>query len=194
MDNMNKSIVLVEYEQLYKIVIIGDEYVGKSSIGCRFLDGSYANNYISTIGVDFIPKGFQYEKKTYWIQLWEITGNLRLRIAENIAYRGAHGIIIVFDITNRKSFENIMNKWMPEVFGYARDKPLLLIGNKTDMSGNREVSFKEARNYAVDQGMQYIEISCKKESNLDLIFNEMIYLIQNPQSPPPPYVASDETK
>merc|ERR1711981_738989 len=102
-----------EYDYLFKLLLIGDSGVGKSCLLLRFADDTYAESYISTIGVDFKIRTIQLEGKTIKLQIWDTAGQERFRTISS-CYRGAHGIIVVYDITDGDSFANV-KQWLEEI-------------------------------------------------------------------------------
>ncbi|KAH3765245.1 Ras family protein [Pelomyxa schiedti] len=119
-----------EYDYLFKLLLIGDSGVGKSCLLLRFADDMYTESYISTIGVDFKIRTIELEQKTIKLQIWDTAGQERFRTITSSYYRGAHGIIIVYDITDAVSFNNV-KQWMQEIERYACDSVnKLLVGNK----------------------------------------------------------------
>lgn len=158
-----------EYDFLFKFVLIGDSGVGKSSLLIRYVEDTFNENYISTIGVDFKIKTIKIDGKVVKIQLWDTAGQERFRTITSSYYRGAHGIIIVYDVTDQKSFNNI-NQWILEVTRYAGgDVDKLIVGNKCE-SYNRVISYDDAKNYAKDLNISFMEASAKKSINVEEIF------------------------
>merc|ERR1711920_607246 len=136
-----------EYDYLFKLLLIGDSGVGKSCLLLRFADDTYTESYISTIGVDFKIRTLELDGKTCKLQIWDTAGQERFRTITSSYYRGAHGIIIVYDVTDKESFNNVKH-WMQEIDKYAADGVnKLLIGNKCDLS-KKVVSFDEAKELA----------------------------------------------
>ncbi|XP_040963177.1 GTP-binding protein YPTM2 isoform X2 [Gossypium hirsutum] len=118
-----------EYDYLFKLLLIGDSGVGKSCLLLRFADDSYLDSYISTIGVDF----------------WDTAGQERFRTITSSYYRGAHGIIIVYDVTDQESFNNV-NQWLNEISRYGSENVnKLLVGNKSDLTAKKVVSPEAAQ-------------------------------------------------
>ncbi|ONM17715.1 Ras-related protein RABD1 [Zea mays] len=127
------------FDYLFKLLLIGDSLVGKSCFLLRFADDSYVDSYISTIGVDFKIRTVEVEGKTVKLQIWDTTGQERFRTITSSYYRGAHGIINVYDITDMESFNNV-KQWLDEIDRYANDSVRrLLVGNKCDLAENRAV-------------------------------------------------------
>ena len=122
---------------LFKLVLIGDTGVGKSCILLRFADDAFTESYISTIGVDFRFRTIKVENKTVKLQIWDTAGQERFRTITSAYYRGADGIIMVYDVTNAESFGHV-NDWLNEVNRYASESTCkLLVGNKNDMENKQ---------------------------------------------------------
>lgn len=116
-----------------QLVLIGDNGVGKSCLLLRFADNTFTENFISTIGVDFRFRTLKIDKKTVKLQIWDTAGQERYRTITSAYYRGADGIIMVYDVTNEDSFNHI-NEWFLEVNRYASETCCkLIVGNKTDL-------------------------------------------------------------
>ena len=125
---------------LFKLVLIGDSGVGKSCLLLRFADDSFTDSYISTIGVDFRFRTVTIDMKTVKLQIWDTAGQERFRTITSAYYRGAHGIIMVYDVTNYESFEHV-EEWLNEVNRHASESTLkLLVGNKADLQEDKKVS------------------------------------------------------
>ena len=159
-----------KYDYLFKLIIIGDTNTGKSCLLQRFADDSYTNEFISTIGVDFKVKTITINDKMIKTQIWDTAGQDRFRSITNSYYRGAHGIIISYDITNKQSFVNI-ERWMRNVKDFGSDNAVkILIGTKSDLEEKRKVSKKELEDLANELDMKYIETSAKDNKNVDELF------------------------
>merc|ERR1719375_307170 len=129
-----------DYDHLFKLVLIGDSGVGKSCLLQRFADDAFTDSYITTIGVDFRFKTIPVDKKTIKLQIWDTAGQERFRTITSAYYRGADGIIMVYDTTDRESFDHI-DSWVQEVDKYATDGTCkILVGNKCDSEDDRVIS------------------------------------------------------
>jgi Ras-related protein Rab-1A len=161
-----------EYDHLFKLLIIGDSGVGKSCLLLRFVDNSYTDSYISTIGVDFKIRNLDLDSKKIKLQIWDTAGQERFRTITSSYYRGAHGIVIVYDITDQESFNNVRN-WLQEIDKLASDNVnKLLVGNKSDLP-NRQVDAATARDFAASLNIPFIETSAKTAANVDQAFLKM---------------------
>jgi Ras-related protein Rab-1A len=126
-------------------LLIGDSGVGKSCLLLRFADDTYTESFISTIGVDFKIRTIDLEGKTVKLQIWDTAGQERFRTITSSYYRGAHGIIVVYDITDTESFANV-RMWLKEVDRYGSEGvSKLLVGNKSDLSARRVVEYSTGK-------------------------------------------------
>jgi len=162
-----------DFDYLFKLLLIGDSGVGKSSLLLRFSDNTFTECFISTIGVDFKIRTLETEKARIKLQLWDTGGQERFRAITSSYYRGAHGIIVVYDTTNADSLHNV-EKWLTEIDRYARkDVPKILVGNKNDLVDERQVSLQEGRDMGDRFSMKFLETSAKNSSNVEEAFNEI---------------------
>lgn len=163
----------VDYQHLYKLLLVGDSGVGKSCLLVRFWEDTYQESKVCTIGVDFQVKTVDVDGKNVKIQIWDSAGQERFRAIAAAYYRGAHGIGVVFDVTDEQTFQNV-SFWLEEVDsnGCASARKLL-IGNKSDLEGNREVSMEEATAFAAEHDMNYVETSAKTAENVVQAFITM---------------------
>ncbi|KAH1257723.1 Ras-related protein RABD2a [Glycine max] len=161
------------------LLLIGDSGVGKSCLLLRFADDSYIESYISTIGVDFKIRTVEQDGKTIKLQIWDTAGQERFRTITSSYYRGAHGIIIVYDVTDEDSFNNV-KQWLSEIDRYASDNVnKLLVGNKSDLTANRVVSYDTAKEFADQIGIPFMETSAKDATNVEDAFMAMSAAIKN---------------
>ncbi|KAJ2053920.1 Ras- protein Rab-1A, partial [Coemansia sp. S155-1] len=135
-------------DYLFKLLLIGDSGVGKSCLLLRFADDTYTESYISTIGVDFKIRTIELEGKTVKLQIWDTAGQERFRTITSSYYRGAHGIIVVYDITDNTTFGDV-KQWLQEIDRYASEGVnKLLVGNKRDLEDARQVDYTAAKEFA----------------------------------------------
>lgn len=158
-----------------KLVMVGDSGVGKSQLLDKFLDNGSTNSFISTIGVDVRSRQITVGDKTIKIQVWDTGGQQRYRPVLASCYRGAMGVIIVFDLSNRQSFSNI-KQWMLEVEEFSTLPPSrkILVGNKADLKDRREVDLEEAEQFANSLGVEYIETSVLGKCNIQEAFLRLV--------------------
>ena len=162
-----------DYDYLFKLVVIGDSGVGKSSICTRYTKGFYNDVFITTIGVDFECHTISLDEKIIKLQIWDTAGQERFKAITNSFYRGAQGIIIVFDVTNWESFDNVKN-WLKEVDRRETETPYkLLLGNKCDQDCKRVITFEAANEYANKLNIPYLETSARDATNVDQAFLNM---------------------
>lgn len=133
------------YDHIFKLLLIGDTNIGKSSLLLRYTDNVFTNNFMSTIGIDFRVKVLNYDNKKIKLQIWDTTGQERFINITNAYYRNAMLVLLVYDVTNMKSFENI-KIWMHHVKEHAsKDVIVMLVGNKSDKK-NRVVTYEMGGN------------------------------------------------
>jgi len=162
-----------DYDYLFKLVLIGDSGVGKSCLLLRFADDAFTESYISTIGVDFRFRTVKIDQKTVKLQIWDTAGQERFRTITSAYYRGADGIIMVYDVTSGDSFEHV-NDWLKEVNRYASEGTCkLLVGNKSDRTTDKVVTAEQAKEYADDLGIAFLETSAKSAQNVEEAFLTM---------------------
>jgi Ras-related protein Rab-1A len=170
MTTLSQSSRMMEYDYLFKFLLIGDSGTGKSALLLRFVDHTYSDSYISTIGVDFKIQTLEIDGKLCRLQVWDTAGQERFRTITSAYYRGAHAILVVFDITDRESFLSVSN-WLTEIQTHANHvTEIVLVGNKCDNIRDREVSNEEATELANRNSMRYIETSAKMATNVKALF------------------------
>jgi len=159
-----------DYDYLFKLVLIGDSGVGKSCLLLRFADDAFTESYISTIGVDFRFRTIKIDKKTIKLQIWDTAGQERFRTITSAYYRGADGIIMVYDVTSMDSFDHVSD-WLKEVNRYASDGTCkLLVGNKSDRIADKIVTNEQGKKFADDIGIAFLETSAKNAKNVEEAF------------------------
>jgi len=162
-----------EYDYLFKLLLIGDSGVGKSCLLLRFADDTYTADYISTIGVDFKIRTIELDGKTIKLQIWDTAGQERFRTITSSYYRGAHGIIIVYDVTDQESFNNV-KQWLQEIDRYATGGVMkLLVGNKSDLTDKKSVDYNVAKEFADALDIPFLETSALNSTNVEQAFFTM---------------------
>ena len=163
---MSSIIESENYDYLFKIMLVGDSAVGKSTLLMRICGDKFNPSFFPTIGVDFKIKTLIQNTNTIKLQIWDTAGQERFKAITSSYYRGAHGVIIVFDVTNKDSFKNVEN-WLADIEEYkSKNVARLLVGNKADLGDERQVSSEDARIFAEQMGMKYIETSAKTDLNV----------------------------
>mmetsp|Transcript_3860 Transcript_3860/g.5868 ORF Transcript_3860/g.5868 Transcript_3860/m.5868 type:complete len:217 (+) Transcript_3860:157-807(+) len=184
-----------DYDLLYKIVLIGDSGAGKTSLVTRYVSDKFDASSISTIGVEYGAKTVSVNSKVVKAQIWDTAGQDRFRAIAKQYYRNAFGAIIVFDITQRMSFENV-KRWLTEVRDVApQDVVTMLVGNKADLKQHRAVSTEEARAFASQEQMNFMETSAKDSENVSVAFEKLVAEIMRRKllAPPPTASSTDGT-
>jgi Ras-related protein Rab-18 len=172
------------YDHIFKLLLVGNSGVGKTSILLRFASGEFKDSIRNTIGVDLKVKFVQFNDKVLKLTIWDTAGQERFRTLTSAYYRGAHGIILVYDITDLDSFNTIKNNWLNEIDLYSTNDHAvkLLIGNKTDQSNARQVAKSEAAQFAREHEMLFIEASAKTQEGINQAFDELIAkILETPQ-------------
>ncbi|KAM8986307.1 ras-related protein Rab-13 [Guaruba guarouba] len=161
------------YDHLFKLLLIGDSGVGKSCLIIRLAEGSFSGTYISTIGIDFKIRMVDIDGKRIKLQVWDTAGQERFKTITTAYFRGAVGIILVYDITDEKSFENIQN-WMKSIKENASaGVERLLIGNKCDLEEKRRVRRDAGEKLAKEHGIRFFETSAKASVNVEEAFSAL---------------------
>lgn len=164
----------VSYDNLFKIVIIGDNEVGKSNLLSRFTRNVFDMESKATIGIDFRDRSIEIEGKTIKCQIWDTAGQERYRAIIAPYYRGAVGALIVYDITKQQSFINVKH-WLNELNEHGGDKiAIILVGNKSDLGHLRVVSTDEAGAFAEQNNIHFIETSALDSTNVEAAFHNVI--------------------
>jgi len=158
------------YDYLIKLLLIGDSGVGKSCLLLRFSDDSFTPSFITTIGIDFKIRTIELEGKRIKLQIWDTAGQERFRTITTAYYRGAMGILLVYDVTDEKSFSNIRN-WIRNIEQHATDNVnKMLVGNKCDMADKRVVEPERGKALADEYSIKFMETSAKSSINVEEAF------------------------
>ncbi|EON60995.1 Ras-like protein Rab-6A [Coniosporium apollinis CBS 100218] len=157
----------------FKLVFLGEQSVGKTSLITRFMYDSFDNTYQATIGIDFLSKTMYLEDRTVRLQLWDTAGQERFRSLIPSYIRDSSVAVVVYDITNRKTFENT-RKWVDDVRGERGvDVIIVLVGNKTDLNDKREVTTAQGEEEAKKHNLMFIETSAKVGHNVKTLFKRI---------------------
>ena len=152
------------------ILLVGDANVGKTSILLKYTENFFPNQYQATIGVEYKMKIIKLNNMNIKLQIWDTAGQERYKsIAKNF-FHSANGVFLVFDITDKKSFENL-NKWIEDVNENSpKDCKYIIIGNKSDLSDQRTISTFEIDNFVKEKKSSYFEVSAKNDEGLNEAF------------------------
>ncbi|RDA83739.1 hypothetical protein CP532_3661 [Ophiocordyceps camponoti-leonardi (nom. inval.)] len=158
------------YDFLIKLLLIGDSGVGKSCCLLRFSEDSFTPSFITTIGIDFKIRTIDLDGKRVKLQIWDTAGQERFRTITTAYYRGAMGILLVYDVTDERSFNNIRT-WFENVEHHATEGVnKILIGNKCDWEEKRVISQEKGQALADELGIPFLEVSAKSNINIDKAF------------------------
>jgi Ras-related protein Rab-1A len=182
---------MANYDYIFKVLIIGDASVGKTCLLHRYARGTFSESYLSTIGVDFVLKQVEVDecprsteeagktgngrKAKVKLQVWDTAGQERFKNITLAYYRGATGIILMYDRSNRKSFENL-KMWLGEIQRYTFDSiPVVLVANKCDLTSfvDDQVADEEGAAFAQQQSLQFFVTSNKLSRNIIPVFDSL---------------------
>ena len=164
-----------EHKYLFRVCLLGDAGVGKTSLITRFCDNYFSDNYNNTIGVDFRLATLKYDNIISKIHIWDTAGQERFRSLSVNYMNNSHGFIFIYDITNSESFKNIVN-WINLALEKNNHTVInLLVGNKSDLESDRKVSKSEAEALAKEKKLFFLETSAKKDNNVEKVFYYFLY-------------------
>ena len=162
------------YEMMFKVVLVGDSFVGKTNIMSKYLKNEFHEDSKATVGVEFGSKQFTIEGHTIKAQIWDTAGQERYKAITSAYYKGAKGAFIVYDITRKNSFESV-EKWVSDVTAVADKKiTIVLIGNKSDLEDQRQVTKEQAEEKSNKLEIAFLETSALSGENLEKAFEMMI--------------------
>ena len=165
----------IVHKYLFRICLLGDAGVGKTSILTRFCDNTFKESYNNTIGVDFRLVTLKYKDIISKLHIWDTAGQERFRSLTLNYLHNSHGFLFIFDITNKDSFDNIVN-WINLSFDNNKNSVInFLIGNKCDQNSSRKVEESEAQQFAKEKDLIYLETSAKNDENIQKLFYYCVY-------------------
>lgn len=162
-----------EFDYIIKIIMVGDSGVGKSSIFSRYCEKYYNDISMSTIGVDYNIKKLNINNNKVKLQIWDTAGQERYRTITTSYYRGAHIIMLVFDLTNESSFAMLGN-WMTEMKKYIEHNNFILVGNKSDQTDKFQIKTYDINNFVKEHNIVYVEVSAKNNTNISQAFEKLL--------------------
>eukprot|EP01116_Phalansterium_solitarium_P012625 TRINITY_DN2908_c0_g1_i1.p1 TRINITY_DN2908_c0_g1~~TRINITY_DN2908_c0_g1_i1.p1 ORF type:complete len:208 (-),score=26.18 TRINITY_DN2908_c0_g1_i1:151-774(-) len=162
-----------------KLSLIGDAMVGKTSLLTRYTGNTFSETTANTVGVDYKEERLIVNGKAMTLQVWDTAGQERFRTMTSTYYRGAHGILIVFSLTDRNSFDSIKSKWLEQIDRYALSTVIkVLLGNKCDVPpSERAVSTEEAQALAREMNIAYFEVSARTGNDVLSAFRHVPTLV-----------------
>ena len=162
-------------ETLYKILILGDSSVGKTCFLMRYADNIFQETHMSTIGIDYKLKNIYLENdRLVKLQIWDTAGQDRFHSITKTYYKGANGIVLIYSVIDKKTFENVKN-WLNNIKNEASDKVVVfLVGNKIDAEDLRQVSYEQGEDMAENYKLQFFECSAKTGENIDDAFDALV--------------------
>uniref|UniRef100_A0AC35U807 Ras-related protein Rab-3 n=1 Tax=Rhabditophanes sp. KR3021 TaxID=114890 RepID=A0AC35U807_9BILA len=167
------------FDYMFKLLIIGNSSVGKTSFLFRYCDDSFTSAFVSTVGIDFKVKTVFRGDKRVKLQIWDTAGQERYRTITTAYYRGAMGFILMYDITNEESFNSVQD-WCTQIKTYSwENAQVVLVGNKCDMDDERVVSYERGRQLADQLGLEFFETSAKENINVKAVFEKLVEIICN---------------
>ena len=176
-------------ETVYKVLLLGDTTVGKTCFLMKYTDKTFQDIHMATIGLDYRLKTMTLKSgKDIKLQIWDIAGQDRFRAITKNYYKGSHGIILIYDVTNLQTFENVKN-WVSQIREEAANNVVIYIAaNKIDMEAERKVSQKEGESLAQELGFPFMETSAKSGININETFEDLVERIDKvygniPQKP-----------
>ncbi|KRX11096.1 P-loop containing nucleoside triphosphate hydrolase [Pseudocohnilembus persalinus] len=161
----------MSYDYLFKYIIIGDSGVGKSSLLLRFMNDKFNEQHEITVGVEFGSKTIvSQDQREIKLQIWDTAGQEDFMSITRSYYRSSAGALVVYDVTRKETFKNVMT-WLEEARSNGNpNMTYILIGNKSDLESEREVSYQEGENLALENNMIFIETSAKNNKNVQDVF------------------------
>ena len=172
MSKQNKNLPEIKL----KLLIIGDSNVGKTSMLLNYTDNYFPESHLATIGVEYKVKELKTDKYNITLQIWDTAGQERFRSITKSFFRNTNGILFVYDITSRKSFQSVKD-WIKDSELHDTGFEKILVGNKIDLKEKREVNFEELKEYGAKKKINVIEASAKERTNIDEAFQKIVDLI-----------------
>ena len=167
----------MNYDKTCQILVIGDSSVGKTSIISRYANGTFKEEYLATVGLDYYSKDEMFDNKTIQVKLWDTAGQERFQSLTQNYFRNAEGVLLTYDITNSDSFDNLKN-WIDSIKKNMEGKnifiPVIIIGNKIDMEDSREIEKEAAQKFSKENNYKYFVTSAKTGEGVDKAIRELV--------------------
>ena len=172
----------MNYDKICQLLIIGDTSVGKTSLITRYTNGTFKEEYLATVGLDYYSKEEIINNKTINIKIWDTAGQERFKALTQSYFRNAEGVILAFDVTNTSSYDNLKD-WIGSIKKNLEGKniflPLIIVGNKIDMEESREVEKENAEQFATENNYKYFETSAKTGEGVDEAVRDLVNQVLN---------------
>ena len=163
-----------DYDMIFKLILIGDSGVGKTNILGRYIKDEFSNSSKPTVGVEFYSKPITFNNNKIKLQIWDTAGQERYRSVTRAYYKGSKGAFVVYDITNKNSFENV-DKWIGDLKENGDDNVcIVLIGNKNDLENDRKIEKEDVKKKAEMYKVLFCETSALNNQNIEQAFNVMV--------------------
>ncbi len=158
------------YDQKIKIMILGETLVGKTAIITRYTKKIFAENYLTTVGIDFQNKQLNINGKKINVEIWDTAGQERFRNIAKTYFQSSDGFLLVYDITSKDSF-NKLNDWYDQIkLSAPENSKCIIAGNKSDLEEKRQVKKEEGEKFASDNNLKFYETSAKDDKNINIVF------------------------
>ena len=172
----------MKFDRTCQLLIIGDSSVGKTSINTRYANGTFKEEYLATVGLDYYTKDEIINNKTIQVKIWDTAGQERFKSLTQNYFRNAEGVLLVYDVTSTESFDNL-KYWISSIKDNMEKKnmhiPLIIIGNKIDMEDAREINRENAEKFAGENNYKYFETSAKTGVGVDDAIRELVNQVLN---------------
>jgi Ras-related protein Rab-11A len=171
----------LEREFVYKIVVLGDAAVGKTSLINQFVEGSFNEDYKPTLGANIVRKDVSLNNTKVRLIMWDLAGQEKYRVVRSMYFQGCQGALLVYDVTRYSTFENVNSKWLKDFKKYVKKEGVyILIGNKTDLVDQRTVTTDRGKEIAEKiKASHFIETSAKLGENIEDAFILLVNQILN---------------
>ena len=167
----------MSYDKTIQLLVIGDSSVGKTSLITRYTNGTFKEEYLATVGLDYYSKVEAINNQTINIKLWDTAGQERYKALTQNYFRNAEGVLLTFDVTNTDSFNNLKD-WIGSIKTNMESKniflPLIIVGNKIDMEDAREINKEDAEKFVSDNNYKYFETSAKTGEGVDDAIRDLV--------------------
>ena len=172
----------MNYDKICQLLVIGDTSVGKTSLITRYTNGTFKEEYLATVGLDFYSKEEIINNKTINIKIWDTAGQERFKALTQSYFRNAEGVMLAYDVTKSESYDNLKD-WIASIKKNLEGKniflPLIIVGNKIDMEESREVEKESAEQFATENNYKYFETSAKTGEGVDEAVRDLINQVLN---------------